>query len=63
MIDHAMLAYWIKKRGMTQVQLAAIVGIESTYVSRMCNNDLVVKSTTLKKICEALSIEPKDIWK
>lgn len=63
MIDHAKLQREIRERGFTQKELAERIGVRHTYVSRICNNDSNVKSSTLKAICETLSIDPYDLWK
>lgn len=63
MIDSKKLKAAIRDSQFTQKQVAAKVGIEETYLSRICNNDQTVRDDTLQKLCEALSVSPYELWK
>lgn len=51
----------LKEKGMTQRQLADLAGIEESNISYILNSDRNVKETTLRKLCNALDVDPEDI--
>lgn len=57
------IAYYRKKKGYTQTQLAEMVGISSNYLSLIerCNKGQSYSMETLFKIAEALDVNANDL--
>ena len=63
MIDHIKLKLMLLTKYKSQQGLAKHLDTNTTYVSRLCNNDTNVRSSTLKGICNFLECEPRELWK
>ena len=50
------------KKGLTQVELAKIAGINSNYYSKVERGDLKPLITTLEKIIKALGVKSSDVF-
>jgi DNA-binding XRE family transcriptional regulator len=55
------LAFWRKKRGMTQADLAKATGIRQGFLSEIESGQKPGSPATLKKIAQALSIKIDDL--
>jgi DNA-binding XRE family transcriptional regulator len=55
------LAFWRKKRGMTQANLAKVAGIAQGFLSEIESGQKPGTPATLKKIAEALNIKIDDL--
>lgn len=56
------IAYYRKVKGFSQNQLAEIINISRTHMSRIETADCAVSLDVIFEICEALSITPKEIF-
>ena len=56
------IAYYRKLKGFTQLQLAELVNISRTHMSRIETADCAVSLDLLLHICSALEIEPKTLF-
>lgn len=63
MIDHIKLKTLLLEKDKEQQELAAYLDMHQSYVSKLCNNDVNVTSSTLKGICNFLECEPRELWK
>lgn len=57
------LAEWRDYRGLTQEQLANRLGVTDVSVSRWETGRALLNTNVLAAICEALSIEPPDLYR
>lgn len=60
-IDYSKLLGRIKECGMTQEDLASVIGVSATTLSFKLNNKAFFKQTEIKKICEVLEISKEHI--
>lgn len=56
------IAYYRKQRGLTQLQLAEMVDISRTHMSRIEIADCAVSLDVVFAICDALSITPAKLF-
>lgn len=56
------IAYYRKQRGLTQLQLAEMVDISRTHMSRIETADCAVSLDAVFAICDALSITPAKLF-
>lgn len=56
------IAYYRKKRGMSQSQLAELVNISRTHFSRIETAECAVSLDVVFNICEALEIPPEKLF-
>lgn len=57
-----MVKWYMKENGITQKELAKKMGLTESRVSHMLKKERDVLTSTLKKICEIVGCDPKDIW-
>ena len=51
-----------KRKGLTQEQLAELVGMETVNISKLELGEHLPKKENLEKLCKALEIEPKELF-
>jgi len=56
------IAYFRKERGLSQMQLAELVNISRTHMSRIENADCAVSLDVVFAICAALDVPPKKMF-
>ncbi len=56
------IAYYRKQKGMSQIQLAEIVNISRTHMSRIETADCAVSLDVIFEICDALEISPAKMF-
>lgn len=56
------IAYYRKQRGLTQLQLAEIVNISRTHMSRIEIADCAVSLDVVFAICDALNVPPNHLF-
>jgi transcriptional regulator with XRE-family HTH domain len=56
------IAYYRKQRGLTQLQLAEIVNISRTHMSRIEIADCAVSLDVVFAICDALNVAPNHLF-
>ena len=56
------IAYYRKERGLSQSQLAELVNISRTHMSRIENADCAVSLDVVFDICDALGIKPSKLF-
>ncbi len=56
------IAYYRKKRGLSQSKLAELVNISRTHMSRIETADCAVSLDVVFKLCEVLEIKAKDLF-
>ena len=56
------IAYYRKKQGLSQLQLAELVDISRTHMSRIETADCAVSLDVVFDICDALGIEPLKLF-
>ena len=56
------IAFYRKKKGVSQLKLAELVNISRTHMSRIETADCAVSLDLLFDICSALEIEPKTLF-
>ena len=56
------IAYYRKKRGLSQMQLAELVNISRTHMSRIETADCAVSLDVVFDICDVLQINPAKIF-
>lgn len=56
------IAFYRKKKGVSQLKLAELVNISCTHMSRIETADCAVSLDLLFDICSALEIEPKTLF-
>ena len=56
------LKQMLEERGMTQKDFAALVGISTTSVSKLCNNPDRIRLHTIDLICKNLNVTPQNLF-
>lgn len=56
------IAFYRKKKGVSQLKLAELVNISRTHMSRIETADCAVSLDLMFDICSALEIEPKTLF-
>lgn len=56
------IAYFRKQQGMSQLELAELVNISRTHMSRIETADCAVSLDVVFDICDVLKIEPKKLF-
>ena len=56
------IAYYRKQRGLTQLQLAEIVNISRTHMSRIEIADCAVSLDVVFDICDVLDVKPSQLF-
>ena len=56
------IAYYRKQRGLSQLQLAELVDISRTHMSRIEIADCAVSLDVVFNICDALQIKPQQLF-
>lgn len=56
------IAYYRKQRGLSQTELAEIIDISRTHMSRIEIADCAVSLDVIFAICDALSVSPKNLF-
>lgn len=56
------IAYYRKEKGLSQSQLAELVNVSRTHMSRIENADCAVSLDVVFDICDALSIKPSKLF-
>lgn len=56
------IAYYRKKRGYTQMQLAELLDIDRSHMSAIELANVGVSLDVIFKLCEVLSIRPKELF-
>ena len=56
------IAYFRKQRGLSQIQLAEIVDISRTHMSRIETADCAVSLDVVFDICDALCVPPSKLF-
>lgn len=56
------IAYYRKERGLSQSQLAELVNISRTHMSRIENADCAVSLDVVFDICDVLCIKPSKLF-
>ena len=56
------IAYYRKERGLSQMELAEIINISRTHMSRIETADCAVSLDVIFDICAALNIHPKQLF-
>lgn len=51
-----------KRKGLTQEQLAELIGMDTVNVSKLELGEHLPKKENIEKLCEALDIEPKELF-
>ena len=56
------IAYYRKERGLSQMQLAELVNISRTHMSRIETADCAVSLDVVFDICDALKVDPSKMF-
>ena len=56
------IGYYRKERGLSQMQLAELVNISRTHMSRIETADCAVSLDVVFAICDALNVEPSQMF-
>lgn len=56
------IGYYRKERGLSQMQLAELVNISRTHMSRIETADCAVSLDVVFAICDALNVEPAQMF-
>lgn len=56
------IAYYRKEKGLSQSQLAELVNVSRTHMSRIENADCAVSLDVVFDICDALCVKPSKIF-
>jgi len=56
------IAYYRKERGLSQSQLAELVNVSRTHMSRIENADCAVSLDVVFDICDALCVKPSKLF-
>lgn len=56
------IAYYRKEKGLSQSQLAELVNISRTHMSRIENADCAVSLDVVFDICDALCVKPSKLF-
>ena len=56
------IAYYRKERGISQTQLAELINISRTHMSRIETADCAVSLDVVFDICDALSVNPSKLF-
>ena len=56
------IAYYRKERGLSQMQLAEIINISRTHMSRIETADCAVSLDVIFDICDALNVNPSKLF-
>ena len=56
------IAYYRKEKGLSQSQLAELVNVSRTHMSRIENADCAVSLDVLLDICDALCVKPSKLF-
>lgn len=56
------IAFYRKKKGLSQIKLAELIDISRTHMSRIETADCAVSLEVLFDICEALDVEPTKLF-
>jgi len=56
------IAYYRKERGLSQLQLAEMVNISRTHMSRIETADCAVSLDVVFAICDALDVDPEQLF-
>lgn len=54
--------YYRKEKGLSQIQLAELVDISRTHMSRIENADCAVSLDVIFDICDALDVSPSEMF-
>ena len=56
------IAYYRKQRGLSQIQLAEMVDISRTHMSRIETTDCAVSLDVVFEICDTLNVSPSKLF-
>ena len=56
------VVFYRKRRKMTQLQLAELVGIDSSHISAIELGNVGVSFDVIFKLCEVLGVSPKELF-
>ena len=56
------VVFYRKRRKMTQLQLAELVGIDRSHISAIELGNVGVSFDVIFKLCEVLGVSPKDLF-
>ncbi|MBP3633274.1 MAG: helix-turn-helix transcriptional regulator [Oscillospiraceae bacterium] len=56
------IAYYRKERGLSQLQLAELVNVSRTHMSRIETADCAVSLDVVFAICDALDVSPEKVF-
>lgn len=56
------IAYYRKERGLSQIQLAELVNISRTHMSRIETADCAVSLDVVFEICDVLKVNPSKLF-
>ena len=56
------VVFYRKRRKMTQLQLAELVGIDRSHISAMELGNVGVSFDVIFKLCEVLGVSPKELF-
>ncbi|MBQ6997581.1 MAG: helix-turn-helix transcriptional regulator [Oscillospiraceae bacterium] len=56
------IAYYRKERGLSQMQLAELINISRTHMSRIETADCAVSLDVVFDICDALNVKPSTLF-
>ena len=56
------VVFYRKRRKMTQLQLAELVGIDRSHISAIELGNVGVSFDVIFKLCEALGVSPKELF-
>ena len=56
------IAYYRKERGLSQMQLAELIGISRTHMSRIETADCAVSLDVVFLICDVLNVNPSKLF-
>ena len=61
-VVYVLIAYYRKEKGLSQSQLAELVNVSRTHMSRIENADCAVSLDVVFDICDALCIKPSRLF-
>ena len=56
------VVFYLKRRKMTQLQLAELVGIDRSHISAIELGNVGVSFDVIFKLCEVLGVSPKELF-
>ena len=56
------VVFYRKRRKMTQLQLAELVGIDRSHISAIALGNVGVSFDVIFKLCEVLGVSPKELF-